>query len=78
MTFAILPVYTIGRKADVLPTAHNHKNGGTMRYSVKFTGRLSVEAENEEEALTAFWALIVEMLREEDVTDVTAAAEEGP
>lgn len=47
------------------------------RYTVKFTGRLSVDAENEEEALENFYANIREIFQESEISDVTVQTEEG-
>jgi hypothetical protein len=44
-------------------------------YSVKFTGRLSVDAETEQEALEIFWANMREVFDESDITDVTVLEE---
>lgn len=44
-------------------------------YTVKFNGRLSVDAENEEEARETFFANILEVFEESDITNVTVSEE---
>ena len=44
-------------------------------YSVKFNGRLSIDAETEEEAREIFWANMREVFDESDITNVTIAEE---
>jgi hypothetical protein len=44
-------------------------------YSVKFTGRLSIDAENEEEALENFYTSILEIFQESEISDVTVSEE---
>jgi len=42
-------------------------------YSVKFTGHLNVDAESKDEALENFYANILEIFQESDITDVTVS-----
>jgi hypothetical protein len=41
------------------------------RYIVKFTGRLSITADTQEEARETFFANILEVFQESDISDVT-------
>ena len=45
------------------------------RYSIKFTGHMSLEAKNKEEAIEAFWANILEIFEESDISDVIVSEE---
>jgi hypothetical protein len=45
-------------------------------YTVKFTGRLSITAETAEEARETFFANILEVFQESDISDVTVSEEE--
>jgi hypothetical protein len=45
-------------------------------YTVKFTGRLSVDAETEQEARETFFANMLEVFQESDISDVTISEEE--
>jgi hypothetical protein len=47
-------------------------------YTVKFTGRLNITAETEEEARETFFANILEVFQESDITDVTVSEEPAP
>jgi hypothetical protein len=44
-------------------------------YLVKFTGQLSVDAESAEQAREIFFANILEIFEESDITDVTVSEE---
>jgi hypothetical protein len=44
-------------------------------YTVKFTGRLNITAETEEEARETFFANILEVFQKSDITDVTVSEE---
>jgi hypothetical protein len=47
-------------------------------YTVKFTGRLNITAETEEEARETFFANILEVFDESEITDVTVSEEPTP
>jgi hypothetical protein len=44
-------------------------------YTVKFNGRLNLEAETEQEALEIFWANMREVFDESDITNVIVSEE---
>jgi hypothetical protein len=44
-------------------------------YSIKFNGRLNVDAETEQEALEIFWANMREVFDESDISNVTVSEE---
>jgi hypothetical protein len=43
------------------------------KYTIKFVGTLSLEADNKEQALAAFYANILEIFEEAQITDVTVS-----
>jgi hypothetical protein len=48
------------------------------RYIVKFTGCLSITADSPEEARETFFANILEVFQESDISDVTVSEEPAP
>jgi hypothetical protein len=66
-------------KIETRPSADTEANKREMpNYTVKFTGRLSINAETEEEARETFFANILEVFQESDITDVTVSEEPAP
>jgi hypothetical protein len=46
-----------------------------MNYTIKFSGRVELAAGSKEEALAAFYANILEIFEESQITDVTVSEE---
>jgi hypothetical protein len=47
-------------------------------YTVKFTGRLNITADTEEEARETFFANILEVFQESEISDVTVSEDPAP
>jgi hypothetical protein len=47
-------------------------------YTVRFTGRLNINAETPEEARDTFFENILEVFRESDITDVIVSEDPAP